>query len=228
MSRTGATLGILAVAAAVAVAGWVLMETLREAPVPPSEPPPDVSYDEPDDPLVRPPVRVPDGPPVEPNFLKSVPPTDDGDRPVMLEDVRAMVIAGDRRKAFVVLDRFIERNPKNADALAYRAKLQLEDGPEWSRRAEDDYRRAIEIGGETAERLAGRALALARLRSFGEAAKLAKRALELDEKFARGHAVLALVQLSGDRKKEARAEAEKALALDPKDPVARQVLYRLE
>jgi len=204
------------VAAAVAVIGMAAWLTFRprEETVPGR-------------PDVRPPAAgTADVPPALPPSPIPEPP-DEGPPP-SLPEIRGQILAGDRTEGLDRLDRLIEREPGNAEALELRGRTHL--GMRWWRQADRDFRLAIRAEGETPARLQGRAEALLPLRKVKEAERLVRRARELegDEPTARSHALLALIHLRRGRKEEARDELHRALLLDPEDRIALRVQARLE
>ena len=149
------------------------------------------------------------------------------DRPApKLTEAKALFDLGEYDRALIALDRIIEEDPKNADALYWRGRTQ-----NWlanPRAAEADLRASITAGGETAERLLWHAWSLHQIRRHEEAMKAARHALELDPQAARAHSVLASIHLFKGRKKEAEEEVRKALEIDPEEPMAISLSKRLK
>lgn len=133
---------------------------------------------------------------------------------------------GETKRALAAIEQVVKKEPKDAFAWTIKAKANL-DLQLW-RQSEKDYGKAMEVGGETVQRLDGRATALAMLRKEKEAEQLLRRSLELDPARARPHSLLAKIHLRNGRIKEAAAEAKKALDLDPAEPMALAVERTLE
>ncbi|MHC4473272.1 MAG: tetratricopeptide repeat protein [Planctomycetota bacterium] len=225
MTRQSQVLVALVLAAAVGLAIWT---TVEEDPSSDSRGPGDFS----------PPPAEPDpvDPPLEPKLPDAASGGSRTNRPPLrpeapepppkLEEARALFTMKQYPDALLALDRILEKDPKNADALYWRGRTQINLAS--PRAAEADLRAAVKHGGETAERLLWRAWALHRLRKDGEAEKLARRALTLDPKAARAHSVLASIHLFHGRKKEAREEVRLALETDPEESMALALSKRLE
>lgn len=172
--------------------------------------------------------RVPEddtGPTVRPPSVAPVPRPPTGPAPT-LETARSLLGSERPTEALAALDRILEAKPGNAEALDLRGRAHRALG--WHRKAERDFRSAVRVGGETAERLEDQAEALHRLRRDAEAEKLLRRARELEPGRARTHALLAVVLFQQGREKDAADEARAAQAIDPYEPLAKYVLERLE
>ena len=115
--------------------------------------------------------------------------TSSDDPPLDLSTVRALLQVPEYSEALRGLDRILEKDPRNLEALTMRGRAH--GGIGFWRKAELDFRGAIEIGGENVDRLVHLGTALVRIRKSSEAEKVLAQAAALDETDARAHAQMA-------------------------------------
>jgi tetratricopeptide (TPR) repeat protein len=109
----------------------------------------------------------------------------------------------------------LKREPKNVEALAYRAVTYAMLGE--SRKANTELSKAIEIDPEFPLAWHAQALLYIFAEDSVQALRSANRALELDPEFARAHLARALVyQTEGDMRK-ALSELDRAIQLEPQN-----------